>query len=388
MIIGGPNLVRDSIVLSFDAYDANCYAGEPASNDGLYPSSSYGLANYGDGTGIFDGLQTSGVYNGWYKATINSTHTNNLAVQLRFGATYTANTTYTASIEFICPDGQCVAYLTGNQGVGAGLAFHNIPNLYYRTFTKNGTTAQQYWYIYTPSGLTSPSIIYYRNIFFTEKSYLVPQTQTSRSATNIVIDKSGNGNHGTMVNMAGTEVEHYKSGNLILPKENAYWYFPNTSSRITTSVGTLEYNSSYECWVNREASRNAYNMFMGRHLPYFAFRDSDIFFFSTAISGTQRSLSSNITGSNDTWYHLVFTLDYDGVNTTMSIYINGELDNSATYAGAQSNQAYTFGIGDGRSESSWYPFNGKVGMVKLYSKALTADEIRSNFNSTRNRFGI
>jgi hypothetical protein len=129
-------------------------------------------------------------------------------------------------------------------------------------------------------------------------------------------------------------------------------------------------------------------MFMGRHLPYFAFRDSGAFFFSTAISGTQRSVSSNTTGSNDTWYHLTFTLDYDGANTTMSIYVNGEFDNSRTDAGAQSNQAYNFGIGDGRASPSWYPFNGKVAMVKIYNRTLTAAEIQSNFNSTRNRFGI
>lgn len=39
---------------------------------------------------------------------------------------------------------------------------------------------------------------------------------------------------------------------------------------------------------------------------------------------------------------------------------------------------------------SWIPryFDGKIGMVKLYNRALTASEIRSNFNAIKSRFNI
>jgi hypothetical protein len=152
----------------------------------------------------------------------------------------------------------------------------------------------------------------------------------------------------------------------------------------TTTYGT---NTTWEAWVNRSASANQYNMFMGAYLPYFGLMADGSVIFSNIINSVQQTLySTGFTSSNDTWYYLSFTTDYNGTNTTARIYINGVLNNSATFTGAQSAANEYFGIGDGRGTSSWYPFNGKVSNVKVYNRTLSAAEVLQNYEAQKSKF--
>ena len=49
------------------------------------------------------------------------------------------------------------------------------------------------------------------------------------------------------------------------------------------------------------------------------------------------------------------------------------------------NEAFIARRADGQGEDR---FTGKIAIVKEYSRALTAEEVRQNFNALRNRFGI
>lgn len=169
----------------------------------------------------------------------------------------------------------------------------------------------------------------------------------------------------------------------------------NGSNNFSISNNSVSYgnNTTWEAWVNRTSSVNSYNMFMGRYLPYFGIRPGD-FIFSNRIGNTQRTIySTGITPVNNIWYHLVFTTSYDGTtNTTMSMYINGELNTSSAYLGTQDNYAFKFVIGDGSSSEAttvpWYPFNGNVSSVKVYNRALSLSEVKQNYNATKGRYGL
>ena len=74
---------------------------------------------------------------------------------------------------------------------------------------------------------------------------------------------------------------------------------------------------------------------------------------------------------------------------------NGKEHKGATHKDAKgrvmSGKTHTassnFLVGD----TAWgYPLhmNGDIGSVKIYNRALTAQEIRSNFNAVKSRFGI
>jgi hypothetical protein len=152
---------------------------------------------------------------------------------------------------------------------------------------------------------------------------------------------------------------------------------------------TFGNNTTWDAWVNRATYANAYNMFMGRTLPYFGLEIATIIF-SNNIGGTQRTIrSTNFTPTNNIWYNLSFTTEYDGTFTIAKIYINGVLNNtSAGFTGAQVQYSQGFAIGDGRSTTPWYPFNGNVSNVKIYNRTLSSQEIQQNFNALRGRFGI
>jgi hypothetical protein len=189
---------------------------------------------------------------------------------------------------------------------------------------------------------------------------------------------SGNGFNGTLTN--GPTFSGADGGSIV---------FDGVDDRVVTTLQTYGNNTTWEAWVNRTSDVNPYNMFMGRLLPYFGLRSTDIIF-SNNINGVQQTvLSTGFTPSNNTWYYLTFTTQYDGTNTTSRIYINGVLNNSDVFAGTQVNYAYNFYIGDGGNpDVAWFPFNGNVSSVMTYNRTLTADEITTNFNALRGRYGI
>ena len=190
-------------------------------------------------------------------------------------------------------------------------------------------------------------------------------------------DLSGNGNNGTLTN--GPTYDSSNGGSII---------FDGVDDKATTNITSFGNNTTWEAWVNRTTNANAYNMFMGRTLPYFGLRTSEIIF-SNTIGGSQQTLNSTgFTPSNNTWYYLAFTTEYDGANTIPKIYINGVLNNSTTFTGAQGGSTVSFTIGEGRSTTAWYPFNGKVSNVKIYNRTLTATEVLQNYNALKHRFGL
>ena len=190
-------------------------------------------------------------------------------------------------------------------------------------------------------------------------------------------DLSGYGNNGTLTN--GPTYSSANGGSIV---------FDGVNDKATTNITSFGNNTTWEAWVNRTTNANAYNMFMGRTLPYFGLRTSNIIF-SNIIGGSQQTLNSTgFTPSNNTWYYLAFTTEYDGANTIPKIYINGVLNNSTTFTGAQGGSTDSFTIGEGRSTTAWYPFDGKVSNVKIYNRTLTATEVLQNYNALATRFGL
>lgn len=197
-----------------------------------------------------------------------------------------------------------------------------------------------------------------------------------------IIDLSGNGNNllfgnGTTANMPS--FDYYNKGAL---------NFDGTND-LAKTAGTVIYTQSttWEAWVKRTSSVNSYNMFMGAYLPYFALKSDNSLIFSNIIGSTQQTVdSTGFNCSNDIWYYLSFTTQYDGTNTTAKIYINGVLNNSGVFAGIQNEGGNSFAIGDGRGSATWYPFNGKVSNVKIYNRTLTAAEILQNYEAQKLKF--
>ena len=86
--------------------------------------------------------------------------------------------------------------------------------------------------------------------------------------------------------------------------------------------------------------------------------------------------------SANNWYHIVG--NYDGAN--FRLYINGV--NQVTTANTGTPTANTGGIRLMRRWDSDEYWSGNLSIVKIYNRALSATEIKQNFEATRDRYGI
>jgi hypothetical protein len=89
-------------------------------------------------------------------------------------------------------------------------------------------------------------------------------------------------------------------------------------------------------------------------------------------NGAYNNIDDTIDIVTGEWYHVVAT--YDG--TTMHLIVNGEVKASLTETNLGIS-ANTWGIG-GRNEVGSYPFNGYMDYAKVYSRALSLEEVKAH----------
>jgi hypothetical protein len=123
--------------------------------------------------------------------------------------------------------------------------------------------------------------------------------------------------------------------------------------------------------------------------------DSNIEMISTGVirfsvwHGSLNSRVSSSAKSFNNWYHLGWT--YSG--TTLTAYINGvsigsvNLTRQAPYNNGN-NQFYALGAADGTNMGDGTYCAMRVGSFQVYNRALTADEVLTNFNSNKTNYSL
>lgn len=96
-------------------------------------------------------------------------------------------------------------------------------------------------------------------------------------------------------------------------------------------------------------------------------------------------LNAGVVPSLNTWYHIIAT--YDITTELSSIYVDGRLENSFTRTVLYTTTPY-LRLGVFYTNGSTIRFSGDLAMYRLYNKALTASEVKQNFEATRSRFNI
>ena len=98
--------------------------------------------------------------------------------------------------------------------------------------------------------------------------------------------------------------------------------------------------------------------------------------------------SGNITGQNfpdKTWHHHVW--QYDSGNNVNRWYINGAFANSAS-AGSSLAVSSATGFAIASRADDYERWDGKIAVVRIYNRALSATEIKNHFELDRGRFGV
>ncbi|MFC2087070.1 LamG-like jellyroll fold domain-containing protein [Bacteroidota bacterium] len=218
-----------------------------------------------------------------------------------------------------------------------------------------------------------------------------------------VFDSTGNGFHGTSYNV--TFREGIIGEAVMFDSSEDEIHFPAKDSIPPSKIGSLEYGS-ISVWFNYKSIGNTGNI-----LPILYFGESEensrhnslIIEIGHGNNPANRKLyftiinrrfcyDSNVNLKQDTWYHFVAVVSPEG-NTG---YLNGREMNNRHY-NLGSNKTYSdffadvptkelLSVGYGRfgQQDSFFHYKGLIDDVRIYNKALSAEEVRALFSLADN----
>jgi hypothetical protein len=226
----------------------------------------------------------------------------------------------------------------------------------------------------------SPNIIKDGLVFYIDAANPRSYPKTGTTVTDIT-----NNNIGTL---SSTTFESTNGGifnfdgiddNIIYPTNLDNIDRPGVTNQITLEAWTytITFNNSSEKIISRRIPNATPLPYM---LGFNTVSENKYDLYLSGNSGYGTALLSSTNVILNEWVHLVGTSD----NTTRKIYINGQLDNS----GAYSSGIYSTNIGleIGAQLNNQYNYNGKLGPIKIYDRALSAQEVKQNYNALKGRF--
>lgn len=142
---------------------------------------------------------------------------------------------------------------------------------------------------------------------------------------------------------------------------------------------------SAEIWFNLSATAADWVRVIGkgdgsnRSFGFWYNTPSAVFLYQRyGASSTVSTVYSN-TVQTGTWYHVIVTSS----GSTHKLYLNGVDVQTQTGAGPFYSSSSTLKIGYGEIHTY---HNGKIGLYRVYNRALTAQEILQNYNATKKRY--
>ncbi|MFM1754462.1 MAG: hypothetical protein RLZZ236_1401 [Bacteroidota bacterium] len=105
-------------------------------------------------------------------------------------------------------------------------------------------------------------------------------------------------------------------------------------------------------------------------------------------NGSTAQITDNYTFTANTWVQMVYV--WDKTNNTIYTYSNGEFKQTKAISitGGILNATTNLFLGSYNGGEYAQYFNGQMGIVRIYKKALNATEVQTNFNSNRALYGL
>ena len=285
-------------------------------------------------------------------------------------------------------------YYPSSDGSSAG-TITDVGDGWYRV-RRTRTGSSNYISLAGFTGITAMKKIYISGWQLEKKQYTTPVTSpaTSRSATDGWKDLSTNDHDGSLLNGTNTGVNYYRDGQVIMPVANSYLDFDGSDDHVKIDHSTQLNNAkTWEIWINIDSfpASSTYDSIFSKTANW----NNDGSILLSMIYGSLRFSYGGYWGgvniedlsnmSTGTWYQVVGTGEFLGVGAGVRNkgYLNGVyksvLTDTSAFIPTNSNALY---LGDGSGGT----MNGKIGLFRVYEDVLSAAEILSNYNATKNRF--
>jgi hypothetical protein len=233
------------------------------------------------------------------------------------------------------------------------------------TFTPTHNYLISYWF---PSA--GNMIVDIANIQVEQKSHVTQFTTGTRSATNSLLDISSNANSISMANVSFDS--------------NAQATFDGTDDYINANITlgpscTLELvmqSSNYN--VKIPISLDSDNYGSGPNIFFY----NNVINWNTGDSGANFFTNSSYPNSN---YHHIVVSNTNGVSAIL--YIDGVQIGTANPLNTTTTGANKLWIGRFHGDNN-YTVAGNIPIVRIYNRALSASEVRQNYNQLKSRFNI
>jgi hypothetical protein len=220
-------------------------------------------------------------------------------------------------------------------------------------------------------------------------SAFTPPTRRNRNAP--VVDLSGSDNGGNFNTNDMTDVATYRDGQVIEPVASAVWDFDGTDDWVSlpNDIGYTDAVSVF-AWVKRDTNTGilgGYHVICGTVGLELSFEAvSNYLRNGIEVNGTRYVSNDGSTIGTGTWHYVGFT--WSTSDYSKKSYIDG-VNVGTQSTGSTGTSSYSF---SGRSLGMWggasYALNGKIAAYQVYDTALTAQQVKQNFNSQRSRFKV
>lgn len=370
--LGGPNNVRDGLVLHIDAANNKCFRGEPTVNlinnpmpagtTNFFVGGGVGTATYEAAEKAVRWVRTS--YETWgayyynyslanYLFDTGSTYT--ISFEWKFGPTHNAGTTH----RFDIVQGNGSNMILGNYNLLTNSILKD-DGWYY--FSKTGVpanagitqTGQPPQYRIICSNIIGKTTdIYWRELQFEKKSYATPFVDGER--TGVATENGGL----LDLSRSGSNIE-LSPGVTYTPDRFGTLNFDGVDDYMTTSSINFR---TVSLWVNYYNTGSGWKYLIDARPAmangWYTFNGVGNQWVGQYINGQPTSVSfSSVTINN--WCNLVLVanVNYSGKITYMCRFSNTE------FAG------------------------GKIAEIKVYDRVLSASEVLQNYNTSKSKFGL
>jgi hypothetical protein len=234
----------------------------------------------------------------------------------------------------------------------------------------------------TPTPSTTPAVPVTGNLVL----YYDPSNSSSYSGTGTTVnDLSGNGLSGTMSNVSFTD---------------PYFSYNGSSSEISVPDNALLEPGSgdwtIEFWINHSVISGTSKILIGKTDGGgpadwgYGLRTGPLgnTFMEIGNGGATTVKTPETTLSINTWYQVVGVWT-NVTSNSLALYVNGSLigSNSHSFTSIKNTTSPLYiGSFNGGQFSQW--LNGRMGVVRMYNKALTSSEITQNYNADKSKYGL